>query len=430
MPELFTPEQNMANVDITLKYKADDIRRLFSYPANCHEVCFVTKTLEETISYYVNMSLERDGFTSRVLQVKVAADATQITLEGPSARAYATLLPKLLDAGKIGLAHSQGLNPVREHGQVGWRYNWRFFLPLGVAMANHKTVQLLHFPPDSVLERDEDYLKASTTKQWAALLAENLPNDASGDGATPVDLVKRTALYQNIIDLAPIAAPSNDGSNIDTVYLGYEDYFLALMSVWLKPHNRTLPMVAFGSAVHKWVQKKIANFGVHSVGALEINGLSVMTLGSNHPSYIFNADDKYRDDPHTPVNERLVGLILVLWEDLVTAYWQVHMAEERDATLDVAQKVLQGGIKLWSTERKLERLAKIVKELKLATFVKHDDQFDPAVKRLKELLSKPDEMDTFRKTHLNKLQAAIASLDSRSRTAIQIDRPATAAAVV
>jgi len=412
----------MANVEIALNHKADDIRRLFSYPANCHEVCFVKKTLEETIAYYVNMSLERDGFTSRVLEVKVGPDATSITLEGPTARAYTTLLPKLLDAGKIGLAYSQGLNPVREHGQVGWRYNWRFFLPLGVAMANHKTVQLLHFPPDSVLERDEDYLKASTTKQWASLLAENLPNGVG----TPVDLLKRTALYQNIIDLAPIAAPSNDGSNIDTVYLGYEDYFLALLRVWLNPNGRTLPMVAFGSAVHKWVQKKIANFGVHSVAALELNGLRVLTLGSNHPSYIFNADDKYKDDPHTPINERLVGLMMVLFEDLVTAYWQVHMAEERDATLEGAQKVLLAGTKLWSTERKLERLAQIVKELKLATFVRHEDQFEPALKRLKELLSKPDEMEKFRRTNLKKLQAAIASLDSRSRTAIQIERPAAA----
>ena len=42
----------MANVEITLNFEAADIRRLFSHPANCHEVCFVNKSLEETITHY------------------------------------------------------------------------------------------------------------------------------------------------------------------------------------------------------------------------------------------------------------------------------------------------------------------------------------------------------------------------------------------
>ena len=414
------------DTDITLNYSRDDIRRLFSHPANCHEVCFVDKSLEETIKLYLNMSLLRDGYKSEVLDVNFVGPRTVIKLSGQAAASYQTMLPKVLGIGEIGLKISRELPKALDFDDKGWRYNWRFFLPLGVAMVEHPSVQLLHFPPDSVLERDQDYLAASTTRQWARLLAENQPGGVA-EGETPESIMRRTAAFQNIIDLAPIAAPSNDGKNIDKVYRNYEPYFIELMKLWVKPKDKVLPIVAFGSPVRSWVQDKYKEdlnrkpLAVLSAGRIQVApGLAVPILGANHPSYIFNADEKYTDDPTTPVDERLVGLMLVLWEDLVAAYWQVEMSKNCAAD---PEEVLQDGIQTWSTPQKLDRLAVIVDQLKLANFVKNKDQFQPAVQTLKEVVRSPDKMAEYRKK-LDQIQNAVGSLDSRSPRAIALNKTA------
>jgi hypothetical protein len=410
----------MPNVEIPLDYSREEIRHLFSHPANCNEVCFVAKTLEETITHYVNLSLRRDGYNAEVQAVHLKDGARKcIVVAGADVQRYRTLVPDLLRIGQIGLKISKALPKALELRDKGWRYNWRFFLPLGVAMAEHDSVQLLHFPPDSVLERDQDYLAASTTKQWGRLLAENLPGGVA-DGESDGQIIDRTARYQNIIDLAPIAAPSSDGKNIDTVYEDYSPYFLELMKLWLKPKNKVLPMVAFGLPVREWIQKNYdLRLDVHSVASIEVaDGIKVPVLGSNHPSFIFNADDKYQDNPRTPVNERLVGLMLVLWEDLVTAYWQVHMA--KTPTADAAH-VLENGRKEWSRAEKLERLAQLVQQLKLAQFLKHQEDFGPAVEEMKDVIRTPRKLAEYREK-LRKMSKAVGSLDSRSRKAIELNK--------
>jgi hypothetical protein len=384
----------------------------------------VDQSLEETIKLYLNMSLMRDGYKSEVLDVKFVGPQTVIKISGQAAASYQTMLPKVLGIGEIALKISRELPKALDFDDKGWRYNWRFFLPLGVAMVEHPTVQLLHFPPDSVLERDQDYLAASTTRQWARLLAENLPEGVAA-GETQEAILKRTAAYQTIIDLAPIAAPSNDGKNIDKVYRKYEPYFVELMKTWLKPKDKVLPMVAFGSPVRSWVQDKYEEdlsgkpLGVLSTGRIQVApDLAVPVLGANHPSYIFNADEKYTDDPSTTVDERLVGLMLVLWEDLVAAYWQVEMG--KNCAADPA-KVLQDGIQTWSSPQKLERLAEIVDQLKLASFVENKDQFRPAVQILKDVVRSPEEMAKYRKK-LDQIRDAVGSLDSRSPKAIALNK--------
>lgn len=173
------------------------VRKLFSYPNNFNEVGFLEETLEKTIEIWLAASIKRDGF-SPDLKVRIAAGRVHADLGGEAAPLYKDYLPRYLAIGKLALDASLELNRA---GQ--WKYNWRFLLPHGIAMTKHRIVQLLHFPPDYVLERDRDYLTAHTTLRWAELLIEN--------GAT----ANITDQYQNIIDIAPIAAPSRAGKDLD-----------------------------------------------------------------------------------------------------------------------------------------------------------------------------------------------------------------------
>ncbi|MBS7674568.1 hypothetical protein KIN13_14145, partial [Vibrio cholerae] len=65
----------------------------------------------------------------------------------------------------------QGARQLNSDGK--WAYNWYLFLPLGMALENRKSIELLHFPPDYSLTQAQDYLESATTDRWATLLSEN-----------------------------------------------------------------------------------------------------------------------------------------------------------------------------------------------------------------------------------------------------------------
>src|SRR5262245_23088501 len=121
----------------------DEVRRLFSYPANWNEIPFLKRTMEDTIVHYLSSSIRRDGFDSAV-KVWIEDDRVVVEIDGAAGPIYAGVLPRFLDAGRLAFSASQKIAEIPWQ-QGGWRYNWRFFLPLGVAMAQHHTVQLLHF---------------------------------------------------------------------------------------------------------------------------------------------------------------------------------------------------------------------------------------------------------------------------------------------
>src|SRR5262249_8370850 len=158
---------------------AEEVTTLYSYP-NCAEVCAVYRTLPDTIKHYLSQSLKRDGFDATTVDVSESAGRISVRLTGPGAADHAKVLLEYLKAGKLGLKGARELlDALDPDGHRLWRYNWRYFLPHGVAMVRHRTVQLLHFPPDSVLLDKQDYLAANTTKRWADLLSKN--NAASDD---------------------------------------------------------------------------------------------------------------------------------------------------------------------------------------------------------------------------------------------------------
>lgn len=289
----------------------EETKILFSYPNNCHEVCFIAQSLEDTIKHYLSTSIRRDGFVSTDIEVQERDGHVFAKISGDAASTYAVSLRPFLDAGMLAYRGS-----VNVHSAGMWRSNWRLFLPLGVAMTRHRTVQLLHFPPDYVLQRDQDYLAARTTRRWAELLAEN---------GVESDEIPR---FQNIIDIAPIAVPSSDGRNLEGVYGYYSDFLRALLRLWGRdPNGIARPIVAFGFPVRKWIKSEHGlDLDILSLTTLELSGdLRAPTLATNHPSFVYNAAQRLDGDPNTPEDERLGVLLRIMQQDLIAARWQAMM---------------------------------------------------------------------------------------------------------
>ena len=194
-----------ADVDVKLGSK-ERVTRLFSYPNNCNVICFRNWTLEQTVEHYLTQSVQRDGYASAKVSVVNDNDQLHANISGVP-DGYDKPLTQLLDAGELAYNGAKKLNIDGK-----FAYNWYLFLPLGMALENRKSVELLHFPPDYSLTQAQDYLRSATTDRWATLLTDN---------GIPAD---QTPAYQTIIDIAPIAAPSNAGKDLEGVYGYFTDY--------------------------------------------------------------------------------------------------------------------------------------------------------------------------------------------------------------
>jgi hypothetical protein len=305
----------------------EEVKALYSYPNNCAEVCYLSQTLSQTIERYLHNSLNRDGYGANTnVVVFEASGRVNVRLDGAGANDYAKILPKYLAAGSIGLQIARDLAIPAPDGHRLWRYNWRFFLPHGVAMAQHHAVQLLHFPPDNVLMDAQDYLAAATTRRWAKLLVLELERD----GAAPPP--NEVARYQNIIDIDPISAPDKDGDQLQGVDSYFNSYINALLNLFLPlpMQGGSRPLIAFGEEARSWLRASYDD-SIHPERVLELvavtlaSGLKVPALTANHPSYIWNQVRAERDDPNTPQNEQLALAMKIMREDVIAACWEVRM---------------------------------------------------------------------------------------------------------
>ncbi|MGF6154306.1 hypothetical protein [Pseudomonas fluorescens] len=301
-----------AHADTDLKLGSTErVTQLFAYPNNCNVICYRNWTLEQTVEHYLTQSVQRDGYATAKVHVKTDNNQLYANISGVP-KDYAKPLAALLDAGD--LAHA-GANKLNADGK--WAYSWYLFLPLGMALENRKSVELLHFPPDYSLTQAQDYLESKTTDRWATLLTAN----GIAAGQTPA--------YQTIIDIAPIAAPSTAGKDLEGVYGYFKDYQTTLVKQFSQTSSGvTLPMVAFGAPVRNWVKEQygqtVAVLGLAQI--IPTPGVKVPVLGSNHPSYIWYAADpaNYNDDQ---AKADAVGL-KVMGQDLSAACWQAGMGSK------------------------------------------------------------------------------------------------------
>lgn len=183
-----------------------------------------------------------------------------------AARQYAAVLPRLMDKEHAGQAINgskscqetpgcwnpmEGYTVNRRDGKV----RWHLFLPLGMPIVNQRSVTLLHYPPFVALQK-ADYLDNMTLKRWQRLLMSvGIPEDEHW-------------LYDNILDVNPIAAPGSGQSEYPNDYLPImlssvyfdspekkSDYIRQMLDASLNPeHNAknkyTLPLLVGGSRLY------------------------------------------------------------------------------------------------------------------------------------------------------------------------------------
>ena len=114
-----------------------------------------------------------------------------------------------------------------------------------------------------------------------------------------------------IIDIAPIAAPSNAGKDLESVYGYFTDYQTRMVKELSVRPSGSLPMVAFGAPVRSWIKQQYGQT-VGVLGLAQISpeaGKTVSVLGSNHPSYIWYAasPDTYDGDEQKADEDRFAA---------------------------------------------------------------------------------------------------------------------------
>ena len=313
-----------AHADVNLKLGTTErVTRLFAYPNNCNVICFRNWTLEQTVEHYLTQSVQRDGYGDAKVLVKTDNGQLHAEIIGVP-NGYEKPLAALLDAGDLAY---NGASKLNADGK--WAYSWYLFLPLGMALENRKSVELLHFPPDYSLTQAQDYLKSATTDRWATLLTAN---------GIPAE---QTPGFQTIVDIAPIAAPSNAGKDMEGVYSYFNDYQTTMVkNVSLHANGETLPMVAFGAPVRNWIKQQYGAT-VNVLGLATISpsdGVSVRVLGSNHPSYIWYAADPANYSGSDAKAKADAAGLKVMGQDLSAACWQAVMGSQPDSNADVELK--------------------------------------------------------------------------------------------
>ncbi|EGE55967.1 hypothetical protein RHECNPAF_780017 [Rhizobium etli CNPAF512] len=296
-----------------------DARRvadLYSFPNNCSNVCYRPWSLEQTVEHYLNDSLKRDGFTSTTAAVSLENGSYVAKLVGTEPKGFVDRYEAFLALGDIGLASARGFNSAGK-----WRYDWRFLLPLGLPMLNNRSLEVMDFPPLTLVLEKQDYLNSNTTNRWTSLLGEN------GIPKSDYDL------YGAILDVVPVAAPAGDGQRLDEsgIYNGtFDSYGLPLLNLWTKTANgsEAKPVMALGSPMRTWFKRLFnVSLGILDVKQITLpDGRTANIMGTNHPSYFFYAANKYTDGPDKDEKNFALGLE-VMKQDIVAACWQAEMGK-------------------------------------------------------------------------------------------------------
>jgi hypothetical protein len=242
----------------------------------------VIGTLADVISHYTRSSLATDNITivpDSLRVVESAPPERQYTVtfapapgSEKAAQDFATMQGRIFSdacAGRaiVGAALMRA-TPGAWNPMEGFKVNarevsrWHLFLPLGMPVANHRAVTLLHYPP-YVAMQGADYLHNMTLDRWRRLL-----------GCVGIAQAEQS-LYYAIVDVNPIAAPGSGESEYPNDYFPImmssaffdadeatldgrtvrADYIRSMLEVMLNPpHNAanpyTLPLLVGGSPLY------------------------------------------------------------------------------------------------------------------------------------------------------------------------------------
>ncbi len=309
-----SPGQEGSNIDIGLGFH-HEIEGLFSFGSD-------GPPLEDAITFVFSQTLQRDQFYGSWAQAYRNGNGEyrlKITSPCDDVTAYKTLIPNYIAAGKLAMASYYSNIPESA------RKGWEFLLPFGLAMANVKSIQLLHFPPLETFTY-KDYLYSPTNRRWECLLAQNGFEGSQNTGV------------ERIIDVAPVAAPGGAGSELSDYNEAFVAYAKLQLENYLHPLKETddkftQPVVAYGGPVHEWLKQAYSlpdtpkTLDVLQLSLLdgEHSPAATWILCANHPS-------EYLYDTSVPLEEAFKPNgdfpppITVMCQDLIAAGWQAQMA--------------------------------------------------------------------------------------------------------
>ena len=313
------------SVDIHLG-SAPEVYQLFSY-AN------PALALTDVISHGFNQSLERDMFFGSWADAYIHDNGEyRVKLTSPThdLTPYVQRVADYLAAGRLAM-DAFNTKVLRSNG-------FQFLLPFGLAMANVRSVQLFHFPPNETFYY-LDYLYSPTNRRWECLLAQN-----GFDG-------RNNSVVERIIDVVPIAAAGGAMKQIEPYNLAFMPYGQAQLRTFLAAAGAvTQPVVGYGGPVRDWLWTAYkdqieAQLGetcadnplrVLSVIELEIvHGAKTPVLCANHPSmYLYDTNDPVATAA-TPAKassgDDYPDALTVMRQDLIAAGWQAIMSASYDA---------------------------------------------------------------------------------------------------
>ena len=255
------------------------LKDLYSYPNLRSAPQGKEGSLADTIKYYVDQSLLREGFAAEGVTAKVSVRDGQHTLEltGPAfdeaeLETFASRLVEMLEHGQAALVV---IARIRERGKrtrkedpKPWNpegHDWRPFFGHGLPMVRQRCVQFFHYPPIRLLDPYRDYLHDPVPRKVELLLLANIGWDELlryGEEEVPWDRqrVHQLALYERVVDGCPVAAPDEDGSaqvvGLPEGVKGYmpmedfPEYQRQELALFTREHevfkDFTIPLVAYG----------------------------------------------------------------------------------------------------------------------------------------------------------------------------------------
>lgn len=290
----------------------EEAELLFSYPNEGHEL----DSLEETAGHYMRDSLQREAADITHVVVATAGARLVVSFNHADAGTGKIIADRYKEFFALGL---QGFALCGDFQKTGnWSPKWKFLLPLGLPLEFGRAVEIMDFPPLSLIKK-QDYLNSKTTYRWWELLQLNgIP---SGD----------LARYSCIVDIVPVAAPANDGKALDLsgIYEGpFDTYSLKLLELFSDTSNSTQrrPLMALGAPIRKWIQRLWKqSLDILDVSTLKLpSGELAPVIASNHPSFFFYAASAYDGQPDANAKNLAAGLE-VMKQDIVAAAWHAEL---------------------------------------------------------------------------------------------------------
>lgn len=305
-------------------------------------------TLEDSVRWFTEQSLNKDGIVFSNLSVVVEGQTLVVEFESgdPAAKLYSIQHPRFVKAAAYALPGIKRCKSEMTCWNNDPKEPYVFFLCLGLPLVNHKCVYLLHFPPSKALVQG-NYTKAFTYNT----LVQRMKNV----GNYP---------YAPIVDVLPIAA-NFAAKNFPDAYTYFGEYVVEMLHVLAHPpalgdeRERALPVLVMGEEPRKtWA--KILNkseISVWDTGRTEdpLFDPPIPWLGLNHPNV--TTYNVCPNDPCSKIKDRdIVGNET---KDLVGMVWALKMLQEperapKDVLEDVVHTWLPQNAELLCIQTKLD----------------------------------------------------------------------------